>query len=66
MNSILACLDTRIRSWNCVNEMRTINLECARATQDTAVVSKEKDWKRRIEMYGELLGTFAFVSPFIR
>jgi hypothetical protein len=35
--------------------------------QDTAVASKErKDWKRRIKMYGELLGTFAFVSPFIR
>jgi hypothetical protein len=31
--------------------------------QDTAVASKErKDWKRKIKMYGELLGTFA-LSP---
>src|SRR6267154_6782165 len=25
MNSILTCLDTRIRSWNCVIEKRTVN-----------------------------------------
>jgi hypothetical protein len=31
-------------------------------SQDSAVTSKEKEWKRRIKLYGELLGTFSF-SP---
>jgi hypothetical protein len=35
--------------------------------KDAAVTSKEKkEWKRRIKMYRELLGTSPFVSPFIR